>query len=52
MMDELLQNIANIGFPIALSAYLLVRLESKMEELKTSIINLTKAVEEFSVKRG
>ncbi len=50
-MDELLANIANIGFPIALSAYLLVRLEGQMKELNLSIINLTKAVEDISPKK-
>ncbi len=39
--------IANVGFPVAVSIYLLIRLESKLEtltssinELSTNIINL------------
>lgn len=36
-MDELVKMIGNVGFPIAVSIYLLVRLEGKMESLTTSI---------------
>ena len=46
-MEDLLANISNIGFPIAISCYLLVRLEKKMEELKEVIVELRKAVEEI-----
>ena len=44
-MEDLLANISNIGFPIAISCYLLVRLEKKMEELKEVIVELSKALE-------
>lgn len=46
-MEDLLSNISNIGFPIAISCYLLVRLEKKMEELKEVILELSNAIEEF-----
>lgn len=47
MMEDLIANISNIGFPIAISCYLLVRLEKKMEELKEVIVNLSKALEDI-----
>jgi len=46
-MEDLLSNILNIGFPIAISCYLLVRLEKKMEELREVIVELSNAIEEF-----
>lgn len=33
MMDELLQSIGNFGFPMVISAYLLIRVEGKLEQL-------------------
>ena len=44
-MEELLVQISNVGFPIALSVYLLVRLERKMELLTDSILKLTAVLE-------
>lgn len=49
-MEELVNFVANIGFPIAISCYLLVRLEKKLEELSTSIYNLSKIIEGFEKK--
>ncbi|TDT62414.1 YvrJ family protein [Fonticella tunisiensis] len=43
-MEELLGQVSNIGFPIALSIYLLVRLEGKLERLSESIIELSKTI--------
>ena len=40
-MDDFLKAVANIGFPIAVSAYLLIRIESKMESLTASINQLS-----------
>lgn len=40
-MEELLVQISNVGFPIVLSMYLLIRLEGKMEQLTESISKLT-----------
>lgn len=47
MMEDLIANISNIGFPIAISCYLLMRLEKKMEELKEVIVDLSKALEDI-----
>lgn len=43
-METLIQQIANLGFPIVLSMYLLVRIESKMELLTNSIHQLSTAI--------
>ncbi|WP_347354567.1 YvrJ family protein [Acetoanaerobium noterae] len=37
--------IQNVGFPIAITIYLLVRMETKMDQLTESIIDLSKALE-------
>ncbi|WP_081578487.1 YvrJ family protein [Peptoniphilus obesi] len=44
-MDELLASIANIGFPIVISCYLLTRIEGKMTELSACINELSKTIE-------
>ena len=43
-MDEMLKLVGNFGFPIVVSAYLLVRIEGKLAELTQSITELAKAV--------
>lgn len=43
-MDGIFNQIANFGFPIVLSIYLLVRLEGKMEKLTDSINELSKNI--------
>ena len=43
-MQELFTPIANLGFPIVLSIYLLVRLEARMDNLSTSLQELAKAI--------
>lgn len=47
-MTEMLNQIANLGFPIVLSIYLLVRIEGKMECLTVSIHELAKSIENLS----
>lgn len=37
--------IQNVGFPIAISVYLLVRMEMKIDELTKSITNLSRILE-------
>jgi hypothetical protein len=41
MNADLLTTIGNVGFPIAVSVYLLVRFESKLEALTLSINDLS-----------
>lgn len=43
-MDEVLNYIANLGFPIVISVYLLTRIEQKLSELTESIRSLTLAI--------
>lgn len=45
MVEDLLAQVANVGFPIAVSIYLLVRVEAKIEGLTNSIHELAKAIE-------
>nr|WP_071193295.1 YvrJ family protein [Peptoniphilus sp. oral taxon 386] len=44
-MDELISQIANTGFPIVVSCYLLIRIETKMSELTNSINELSNSIE-------
>lgn len=43
-MEEIYSNIANLGFPIVISIYLLVRIEGKLNELTQSISELSKTI--------
>ncbi len=43
-MEELVNAVANIGFPIAISVYLLMRVEGKIENLTVSINELSKVI--------
>ena len=40
-MEDFLKSVANVGFPIAVAAYLLIRIESKMDSLAASINQLS-----------
>ena len=43
-MEEIFINIANFGFSIVISVYLLVRMEKKIESLTESINELNKTI--------
>lgn len=43
-MEEVYTQIANLGFPIVISIYLLVRIEGKLNDLTESINELSKAI--------
>jgi hypothetical protein len=43
-MEEVVVLIGNFGFPVAVSIYLLVRLEGKLETLTDSIHYLSEAI--------
>lgn len=49
-MEELLQGVANFGFPIIVSAYLLIRMENKMENLQKAIVELSRTIERINQK--
>ena len=46
-MDYIQTLIANVGFPIAVSMYLLVRIEQKLQMLSDSINDLSKNISSF-----
>lgn len=48
MTNELSTIIANVGFPIAISMYLLVRIEGKLQVLSDSITELSKTLVDFN----
>ncbi len=43
-MEGIYTSIANLGFPIVISVYLLVRIEGKLDNLSQSINDLAKAI--------
>ncbi|MPN47346.1 hypothetical protein SDC9_194948 [bioreactor metagenome] len=45
-MEQLLAYAANYGFPMVISVFLLVRIESKLEKLSASISELSKVIAE------
>ncbi|MGL4570130.1 YvrJ family protein [Clostridium sp.] len=47
MMESFVQVIGNVGFPIAISLYLLMRIEGKLEVLSNSINNLSNVMSKF-----
>jgi hypothetical protein len=48
-MEDLLKAVGNVGFPIVVAAYLLIRIESKMDSLSSSINQLSTIL---SIKLG
>ena len=47
-MEDIYTSIANLGFPIVISVYLLVRIEGKLNQLSDSIIELSKNIAKMS----
>lgn len=43
-MQELISAVGNVGFPMAVTAFLLVRIEGKLGELNRSIQILTQTI--------
>lgn len=43
-MSEIFGYIANFGFPMVISIFLLVRIENRLEQLSASIHELAKAI--------
>lgn len=43
-MDEIITIIGNVGFPIGISIYLLVRIEEKLDNLTNSINELSNII--------
>jgi hypothetical protein len=51
-MEEILLNMGNYGFPMVVAAYLLVRVEKKLEMLTTAIQDLRQAVNLLHLASG
>ncbi|RLI78035.1 YvrJ family protein [Archaeoglobales archaeon] len=49
MEHELIQMVGNVGFPIAVAVYLLLRVEKRLEELKNAVLDLKVAIEKLSL---
>jgi len=49
-MEELYTSIANLGFPIVISIYLLVRIEGKLNQLTESIMELSNVISNIDSK--
>ena len=49
-MEDFILQMSNFGFPIAVSMYVLMRLESKMDSLTESINELTLTIEKNIIK--
>lgn len=45
-MSEFFQIVSNLGFPIAVSCYLLFRFEKKLDKLEDTVKDMTRSVEE------
>lgn len=43
-MDSFLSQIGNFGFPMVVAAYLLIRVEKKLDALTVAITNLERAI--------
>lgn len=43
-MEEIYGQVANLGFPIAVATYLLVRIETKLSKLTESINELSRVI--------
>lgn len=50
-MEDMIQLIANVSFPIAVATYLLVRIESKISSLTESINSLANQIEKMEYNR-
>ena len=44
-MEEFLTLVANVGFPIAVASFMLLRMEKKVDELNTTLARLMVAIE-------
>ncbi|MCX7795043.1 MAG: YvrJ family protein [bacterium] len=49
-MEDLFRAIANWGFPIVVSVYLLVRIEAKLESLESAIKDLSMTIARINGK--
>lgn len=50
-MEELIQSVGNVGFPIAITIYVLVRIEKKFDILSKNIYDLSSAISQIIDKK-
>ena len=50
--DQLVQLISQVGFPIVVAAYLLIRTDKLLRETTTALKELTQAVRELKLRSG
>jgi len=50
-MDDWVNLLQNLGFPIAVTFYLLMRIEAKLEQLASSIVHLDQTLRKW-VEKG
>lgn len=50
-MDDWVNLLQNLGFPIAVTFYLLMRIEAKLEQLASSIVRLDQTLQEWVQRR-
>lgn len=46
-MEELISIISNVGFPIFIAMFLLIRLETKIDQLVSAFIDLTESINQL-----
>ena len=51
-MEELINLVSNVGFPIAITVYLMMRFENKLEKLDDSINSLVIAINNSNINKG
>jgi len=49
-LDKLIQYISQVGFPIVVASFLLLRTNGKIEKLKDAIAELREAIQELNLK--
>lgn len=49
-MEDMVSLVSNVGFPIAITIFLLIRMEKKVDGLSTSISKLSNSVEKLIEK--
>jgi len=51
-MEEIINLVSNVGFPIAITVYLMMRFENKLEKLDDSINSLVIAINNSNINKG
>ncbi len=51
-MEELINLVSNVGFPIAITAYLMMRFENKFEKLDDRINSIVIAINSSNINKG